>query len=276
MDLKNTKDIVKPENYNWKVLLVAPTGLGKTTWASTAPNVGIAACETGEGSGTLSIVQAGVDYVEPRTFADFRSICYDTFVPFQSKRTVVLDSLSYMCKSFIKDYVLTSFPSKNPREASRRQAGVMSGFDYGDVSEVTRGLVNALLGQKKHVIVTALAKTEKDDNGLVIGVKPDLPGALADGASAMFDSVLYLKVRKMLRDPKDPRSSYMQRYFITQADSVHLAKDRNNSGKPFLYQEEVFDRETGQGSFPDLLNKILAGHAASASVVSPAATSTQI
>lgn len=276
LDVKNTKDIVRPENYNWKVLLVAPTGLGKTTWVSTAPDVGIAACETGEGSGTLSIVKASVDFVEPKSFQDFRSICYDTFAPFQHKRTIALDSLSYMTKSFIKDHVLSSFPSKNPREASRRAAGVMSGFDYGDVAEVTRSLVNALLSQKKHIIVTALAKSEKDENGLVIGVKPDLPGALADGAAAMFDSVLYLKVRKLLKDPRDPRSAYMQRYFITQADSVHLAKDRNNSGRPFLSQEEIFDKETGQGSFPDLLNKILSGHAASANVLpSVAATSTK-
>jgi hypothetical protein len=262
MEVKKTKDIVKPENYNWKILLVAPTGLGKTTWVSSAPDVGIAACETGEGSGTLSITQANVDFVEPRTFVDFRSICYDTFQPFQNKRTIALDSLSYMTKSFIKDHVLSSFPSKNPREASRRQAGVMSGFDYGDVAEVTRSLLNALLAQKKHIIVTALAKSDKDENGVVIGIKPDLPGALADGAAAMFDSVLYLKVRKLYRDPKDPRSVYMQRYFITQADSVHLAKDRNNSGRPFLDAEEIFDKDTGQGNFPSLLNKILSGHKA--------------
>jgi hypothetical protein len=168
-----------------------------------------------------------------------------------------------MVKSFIKEHVLTSFPAKNPREAMRRQAGIPSGFDFGEISEVTRNLLNALLGQKKHVVVTALAKYEKDDNGVITRIKPDLPGALGDAAAAMFDSCMYLKVRKLLKDPRDPKSAYMQRYLITQADSVHLAKDRNNSGKPFLSQEEIFDKETGQGSFPDLLNKILEGHAAS-------------
>lgn len=270
MDVRNTKDLIKPSSYNWKVLIVAPTGIGKTTWVSTAPDVGIAACETGEGGGTLSIVKAGVDFVEPRTFTDFRSICYDTFAPFQKKRTIALDSLSYMCKTFIKDHVLSSFPARNPREAMRRQAGVPVGFDFGEISEVTRNLLNALLNQKKHVIVTTLAKSEKDENGVVIGVKPDLPGALADAAAAMFDSVMYLKVRKLLRDPRDPKSAYLQRYFITQADGTHLAKDRNNNGKPFLLQEEIFDKETGEGSFPFLLNKILTGYA----TIQPAAVTT--
>ena len=261
MEVKNTRDTVKSENYNWKVLLVADPGIGKTTWAATAPDVGIAACEPGEGSGTLSIVKAGVDFVEPRTFADFRSICYDTFAPFQKKRSIALDSLSYMVKSFVKEHVLSAFPAKNPREAMRRQAGIPSGFDFGEIAELTRNLLNALLGQKKHVIVTALAKYEKDDNGIVVRIKPDLPGALGDAAAAMFDSCMYLKVRKLLKDPRDPKSAYMQRYFVTQADAVHLAKDRNNSGRPFLDAEEVFDKDSGKGSFPDLLDKILKGHA---------------
>lgn len=253
-----------------KLFLLADfTVVHNSTWAATAPSVGVAACETGEGSGTLSIVQAGVDFVEPRNFADFRSICYDTFQPFQKKRTIVLDSLSYMCKTFVKDHVLSSFPAKNPREAMRRQAGVPSGFDYSEISEVTRGLLNALLGQKKHVIVTTLAKSEKDENGVITNIKPDLPGALGDAAAAMFDSVLFLKVRKLYRDPKDPKSAFMQRYFITQPDGVHTAKDRNNSGKPFLSAEEIFDKDTGQGAFPDLLNKILAGHATAQQVHQP-------
>lgn len=275
LDVRNTRDLVKPENYNWKVLLVADPGVGKSTWAATAPDVGIAACEPGEGSGTLSIVKAGVDFVEPKTFSDFRSLCYDTFTPFKEKRTVVLDSLSYMTRSFIKEHVLSAFPAKNPREAMRRQAGIPSGFDYSEISELTRNLLNALLSQKKHVIVTTLAKSEKDDNGLIIRIKPDLPGALGDAAAAMFDSVLHLKVRRLLKDPRDPKTAYMQRYFITQSDSVHLAKDRNNSGKPFLSAEEVFDKETGQGSFPDLLQKILVGHAAAATSAIPTAASSQ-
>lgn len=269
MEVRNTKDTVRPENYNWKVLLVADPGIGKTTWAATAPDVGIAACEPGEGSGTLSIVKAGVDFVEPKTFADFRSLCYNTFEPFQKKRSIALDSLSYMTKSFVKEHVLSTFPAKNPREAMRRQAGIPSGFDFSEISELTRNLLNALLAQKKHVIVTALAKYEKDDNGLVVRIKPDLPGALSDASAAMFDSVLYLKVRKLLKDPRDPKSTYMQRYFLTQSDGVHLAKDRNNSGKAFLSQEEIFDKESGQGSFQDLLNKILAGHATAQQVHFP-------
>lgn len=225
----------------------------------------MAACETGHGSGLLSVAHAGVDYVEPKTFVDFRALCLGTFAPFQTKQTIALDSLTAMTKTFIKDHVLANFPAKNQREMLRRQAGVPTGFDFGDIADVTRTLLNQLLAQDKNVIVTALEKITKDDNGVITSIDPDLPGALGTSAAAMFDSVLFLKVRKALRDPRDPKSAYFERYFITASDGIHVAKDRNASNsKSFLNAEEVFDPSTNRGTFTTLFEKIAAGHAAAA------------
>jgi hypothetical protein len=153
----------------------------------------------------------------------------------------------------------------------RRQAGVPTGFDYGDIADVTRTLLNYLLAQNKHVVVTALEKLEKDDNGVVTAIGPDLPGALGTSAAAMFDSVLYLKIRRVVRDPRDPKSAYLERYFITNGDGIHVSKDRNASTnyKPFLDQEEVFDPATGRGTFEALFKKIVAGHDAARTVTIP-------
>jgi len=270
MDLKNTKSLVEPKNLKWKVLLVGRPGVGKTSWLATAPDIGVCACETGHGSGLLTAAHSSIDYVEPKTFTDLRSICLNTFAPFQGKQSVGLDSLTAMTKGFIKDHCLSAFPPKNRTEAMRRQAGVPSGFDYSDFSEVTRTLLNYILAQDKNVVVTALEKTEKDEGGAVVSIGPDLPGALSAGAAALFDTVLYLKVRRVLRDPRDPKSVVYERYLVTGADGIHISKDRNNiKGKPFLAPEEIFDLDTGKGSFPHLFNKILAGHAAAQQVHSP-------
>ena len=87
----------------------------------------------------------------------------------------------------------------------------------------------------------------------------------------MFDTTLYLKVRTVLRDPKDARSKFEQRYFVTGNDGIHVAKERNSSAfnpTKFLDTEEVFDPIRGIGTFPALLAKILAGHQASLSASS--------
>ena len=278
MEVSTTSNLVKPDTFKWKVLIIGDSGTGKTSWLSTAPLPGIAACETGHGSGMLSIAHSNIDYVEPRTFLDLRSVCLGTFEPFQKKATIGLDSLTAMTKTLVKDHVLSAFPTKNPKEAMRRQAGVPSGLDFSDMADLTRVLLTYLLRQDKHVVVTALAKYSKDENGVVIGVGPDLPGALGTGAVAAFDSVLYLKVRKVYRDIKDPKSVVYERYFVTANDNFHAGKDRNSDKfKSFLSAEEVFDPSRNLGTFSTLFEKILAGHkAAAASAVPTAATSTQI
>lgn len=214
------------------------------------------------GNGLLTLAhQPGIVAATPTSFIDFRALCYNTFEPFRDKQSIALDSLSYMTKSFIKDHVLMNFPSRNNKEALRRQAGVPTGFDYSDIADVTRTLLDKLLHQDKHVIVTALEKVEKDDAGNPATIGPDLPGQLFLGAPALFDTVLYLKVRKVLPDPRNPKSAYLQRYFITGNDGLHVGKDRNSKGgKSFLEAEEVFNPETGQGTFTALYSKILAGH----------------
>lgn len=277
MEAQNTSNLVKPETLKWKVLIIGDSGTGKTSWLSTAPDIGIAACETGHGSGLLSVAHRSIDFVEPKTFMDLRSVCLNTFEPFQKKAAVGLDSLTAMTKTLVKDHVLSAFPTKNPKEAMRRQAGVPSGLDFSDMADLTRVLLTYLLRQEKHVVVTALAKYAKDDSGAVIGVGPDLPGALGTGAVAAFDSVLYLKVRKIFKDPRDAKSVVYERYFVTANDGFHAGKDRNSDKfKSFLGAEEVFDPSRNLGTFPVLFAKILAGHsAAAASVVPQAASVTQ-
>lgn len=215
----------------------------------------------------------GVNYVEPSNFVDFRSICLNTFDKFQPLESIGLDSLTAMTRTFIKDHVLANFPAKNSREALRRQAGVPVGFDYGDIAAVTQALLSQLINLPKNIVVTALEKATKNDDGVITSIGPDLPGQLSDGAPAMFDSVLYLKVRKVLRDPKDPRSVFFERYFVTGNDGFHIGKDRNSDKfKSFLSPEEVFDPERQLGTFPILFDKILAGHsAATASALTTAA-----
>jgi len=263
LQIQNTKTLIEPEKLKLKVLVYSLPGCGKTTWAGTAPNPGFAACETGHGNGLLSIADAGYDYVTPTSLSDFEAFAGGGI--FKDKETLVLDSLSAMVKSFIKDFAL-AIPRKQG-DSEKRRKGVPELDDYGVMGEITRRTLGRLIdcNPDKHIIVTATERYDKPDpeNGqaeLIIG--PDLPGQMFLGSTAMFDIVLRLRTRPMLRDKNDAKSRYTERYFITQSDGKGtVAKCRNNvTLKPLLEQEEIFDPATGKGTFMDLLNKIRKGY----------------
>jgi len=243
------------------MLVYGLPGTGKTLFASTAPNVGIAACETGHGQGLLTIADKGVEYVLPSSLAEFEQICSGKL--FQDKSSIALDSLSDMTRTFIKDAALAIPRARG--ESDKRKRGVPELDDYGIMAEITRKLLRNLLAQDKHVIVTATEKYDKPDpeNGQgesLIG--PDLPGQMFLGSTAMFDVVLRLRTRPALRDPKDAKTRYTQRYFLTQPDGAgSVVKCRlNKAGNPLLDKEEIFDPAAGVGTFVYLLEKILKGY----------------
>ena len=121
------------------------------------------------------------------------------------------------------------------------------------------------LNPNRHIIVTATEKydrpNENDAPGTESLIGPELAGQMFLGAPAMFDFVFRLRTRSKLRDPRDAKSRYTERYLITQQESGVLAKSRPNvKGIGILDREEVFDIGTGQGGFPYILNKLLKGY----------------
>ena len=258
IQIQNTRDLTKTEGFRAKILVVARSRAGKTTFAATAPNPGVAACETGHGAGLLSIASKGVDYFVPTSLEDLDALASGHI--FKDKDTIVLDSLSAMARTIIKDFAI-HIPRRGATSPKREQ-GVPELDDYGVMAEITRRILDAIIDLPKHVVVTALERTEKDAEGTPTACGPDLPGQMFLAAPAMFDTVLYLKVRKAFRDPRDPKSVFYERYFITQPDGYHIGGDRNNlSGKNILQREEVFDPERNRGTFEDIFKKLTTAYA---------------
>jgi len=256
LTVKNTKDLIDPNRFKLKVLIYGLPGSGKSLWASQAPNPGIAACETGEGRGLLTVAQAGLEYVEPASLPDFEAVCAGQV--FKGKETIVIDSLSDMCKTFIKDYALT-IPRKQG-DSPRRQLGVPELDDYGTMGELTRRLLRKVLALDKHIVVTATLRIDRPDAETGVGdftIGPDLPGQMFLGSTAMFDSVFCLLTRPALRDPKDAKSRYTQRILLTENDGTRLAKCRSVlDNRPLLEREIVWDLGSGAGGFMDILGRI--------------------
>lgn len=259
--VKNTRNLIDPAKLSLNILAYGLPGSGKTKFVATAPEVGVAACETGLGKGLATVLRAGVDYVDPVNYQEFDSIC--SGLVFKDKKSVALDSLSDMTNTFIKDYAL-SFP-RAKGETLKRKAGVPELDDYGVMGEVTRRLVRKLIDSGKNVIATATLKIDKPDADTGQGnllVCPNLPGAMSIGSTAMFDIVLCFRTRSVLRDKNDVKSRYTQHYIIAKGNEGLMAKCRHNDilGKQLLPDEFLFDLETGEGTFPWIYERIKAGY----------------
>ena len=263
LSVKNSKDLLG-SNFKLKALLMGVPGVGKTTFCATAPNPGIVACETGHGSGLLPIAQNNIAYVEPSSYEELEAIC--TGQVFKDKDTIVIDSFTEACATYIKDAAL-AVPRKFG-DSQKRQLGVPELDDYNTMGELARRLLRQLTRLDKHILVTTLLRTyqpanPKEGKAERIG-GPDLPGAMSLASAAMFDHVLWLKVRPATKpgpDGKPVRTT--QRYFQTVGTDQYVAKSRSSDNKQqILPAEVVFDPRTGEGCFDDLFNKITAAYAA--------------
>lgn len=249
--IKTSKELVDPANFKLKILAFGMYGLGKTTFMATAPKLGAGVCETGHGSGLLSVASKEFEYAQLQSYADFDAFCSGTI--FKDKETLGLDSLSEMARTFIRDKALSIPRAKG--ESQKRAMGVPELDDYGVIGELTRKLIRKLLDQPKHIVVTAGLRIDKPDPDAPTGetlIGPDLAGQMFLGSTAMFDLCLCVRSRSVLRDPKDAKSRFTQRYWLTENNgSGILAKNRLSvdNGKSFLPTEVNYDLSKNEGTF---------------------------
>jgi AAA domain len=255
--VKNTRDLIKPEDLKLKILLYGLHGTGKSTFLSTVPNIGIGASETGHGKGLLGVAGRELDYVEINSYEDYDQ--YSSGLVFKDKDALGLDSLSDIVKNHIKNKAL-SFP-RLKGDSPKRLAGVPELDDYGVMGELTRKLLRKLIDQPKHIIVTSGLRIDKPDPDNLQGemlIGPDLAGQMFLGSTAMFDIVMCTRTRSVLDNPKDAKSRRTEYFFITNnPGNGIIAKNRLGveGGKSFLPVEIVFDPTKGEGDFSWILNK---------------------
>lgn len=259
--IHNTKDLINPSTrlcgLVWAVAKIGKTTFGASLDAMTKKFFGkptlFLAIEPGEGGGTMSIRQFGVDYVVPKTFEELKGIVRELYSD-THYGGIVLDSSTCMVKHHIQPDAL-KLP--NPREKDPRRAlGVPGRSDYQTMGEMTRQIFNALIGlttvvrkdgevwvpdldRRKHLLVTATDKTITDDEtGEVVKVGPDLPGAMFDAATAMFQTVMTIVMKREVdrSDPKVPKT-ITRRTLVTKPDGKKILGDRMN----LLPEESVPD-----------------------------------
>ena len=237
--LRNTRNVLSRDTRLCH-LLIADGKLGKTTLAASLdaltretlgkPSLFIAV-EQGEGGGTMSVQDAGVDYVCPETQAEFDAILAE--LSSDSKYGgVILDSGTEAINRIIKPYALT-FPSRE-RHAVRTM-GVPDRGDYQSMGEFMRQRVNRLidltvkrdLRLRKHFVMTTRLREKVDqDSGAITFIGPDLPGALAQNIVGMFQTVSRIVSKASVEDVGGKKLRVTKRVLLSRPDSVTPLGDR--------------------------------------------------
>jgi len=158
------------------MLIYGAPGVGKTTFASTAPKPLIIDLE----NGSLALVGKNVDIAQVDTLQDAReAIKYALEHGYQ---TVVIDSITRYAELLLDEIL-----RENKRETARIQ-------DWGEGVKRIKKLIWTLQGKSINTIFVALETEEKDEDSLV--KRPAVPGQLKTAIPAIVDIVGYMRVLK--------------------------------------------------------------------------------
>lgn len=241
LEVRNTKNLIGPAT-RLCALVYAPAKYGKTEFAAGLdaltqkyrgkPTL-IIACEVAEGGGTMSVADRGIDYVMPQSYQDMESL----IATLQTDTTyggIILDNVTDYALRIVKPYAL-KFPSKE-RDSGTRATGVPMRGDYQVMGEAARQQLNKLVNltndntperYRKDLIVTALEREQSDEGGILQAIKPALPGALSDVASAMFQSVVSIKIKpKIVPNGVGGTRKLSGRILHVNADGIRVGDDR--------------------------------------------------
>jgi len=93
------------------------------------------------------------------------------------------------------------------------------------------------------LIVTALQKDKQDDSGNITGIIPDLPGALAEAVTALFNSVISIGIKNtVVAQPDKTTKRISNRILYSRADGLRRTDDRTGIFSAF-HERAITDAE---------------------------------
>lgn len=246
--------IKKPHELNvvttLKSLIYGQPGLGKTTFALSAPNP------------VLLDFDNGVHRVNPAHQKDTLQItswqdCLDelaagTFAPYQ---TIVIDTAGKML-----DYLGSYIISKNPKMGRANGALTLQG--YGERKGEFSGFIKTISTMGKHIIFIAHEKEEKD--GDTNYKRPEIGGSSGNDLYKELDLIGYMEaIGKKRTISFLPQEKYYAKNACGLNETIDLPELKDGMPNDFfdkhivqLYQKTLSDRKEKVGEYNDLIELI--------------------
>lgn len=243
LTVNNTKDLIGP-NMRLCMMLYQAAKFGKTTLAASLDTMTkkfmnkpslIIAIEAGEGGGSMSVQNLGIDYVQPTSMGNLGTLmselATDTYYG-----GIIFDNSTDYVRRFLEPYSL-KFTWGGCEKFPTRRIGVPARNDYQTMGSQLRTDFNKLIKLttsevpedcRKHLIVTALVKEKNNDDGALIRKGPSLPGDMMDTATAMFQTVATIDIQgSTIKNPAGQTERIYERYLRTKPKSKEILGDRS-------------------------------------------------
>jgi phage nucleotide-binding protein len=193
-----------------KMIIYGESGVGKTVFASTAPNCLFIDAE----AGTMSIRDAGVDVASVTKFHELLDIFEYLKHEKHNYKSVVIDSLTEMMRKSMDEVMVVS-AAKNPSQ----DIEIPAQRDWGKNIEQTRKMIRAFRDLPMNVIFTCLTRETTDETTGVVTIRPALSGKLSIEAPGYIDVLGYLYTQSEKEDK-------IVRRLLVQPRGKYVAKDR--------------------------------------------------
>jgi hypothetical protein len=214
--------IVKPDQINWlNILIYGDAGVGKTRLAASAsvvPELSPVLLIDFE-AGTLSIrkIYPDVDVVKASRFEDLVAIRDSLSSGSFPYKTVIIDSITEIQKVSMDDILELGAEGtdKDPDKAEWQ--------DWGKNLNQVRKMVRSFKALNCHVIMTALAQSDKDNRTI-----PELTGKASKAIPGQVDLVFYMRVAEVPVE-EGSKERVEKRFVLTSTNGRIFAKDRSDT-----------------------------------------------
>ena len=172
-------------NKTANILVYGSPGVGKTTFAATAPRP-ILWLEAEGGTNSIADPK-GIDIVRMSGLESYREVLKYLHSKDGHYKTVVIDSISETAAAILSEIMREVSKQDMTRDEFAPQFS-----EWGKLTGVMRAILRSYRDLDTNVIFTALTREDKDDLTGRTSVKPKLTPALAEDVLSFMDAGIYL------------------------------------------------------------------------------------